>query len=449
LFGANVIFTATVSGRGGTPSGTVTFSDGTTVLATASVNASGAAIYSTASLTPGIHSIAAAYGGDAYDNKSASAAISQQVQAHTVITVTSGTNPALADAAVTFTVSVTNGTTAPPTGTVTLEDGTSTLSTFTVPASGPITFTTSALAVGAHSITAVYSGDTNDTAQSSAVLMQTIQMIPTKTTLAASPTSLTTNQQANLTASVFSAGSAPMTGTVTFQNGSTVIGSTTLGSSGLATITPTLAVGTYNIVAVYSGDVENASSTSVPVPVTVTQGNDFEMALNPVAVTVVTKQYSVVTLTLTSSDGFTDQLGLGCGSLPASVTCNFSSGTVTLPANGSVTAQVTIDTASPLTSGGSAKNLMPGGPSSSIVAAWIFPGSALFGLLWWRSRKRFQGLFCALLVVLLTGAALTVTGCAGLSDDSAKPGAYTIQITADGAKTGMTHAIDVTVTVTQ
>ena len=447
LFGASIVFTATVTGNGVTPTGTVTFSDGSAQIATVNVNGSGVAVFTTTGLTAGIHPITASYNGDQDDEKSTSPVVSQQVQQHTVVTVTSSSNPALAAAMVTFTIDVANGTNAAPTGTLTLKDGTNALTEFTVPANGTMAFSTASLAVGQHTIAAVYGGDTNNIAANSSAITQTIQAIPTKTTLAGSPTNLNTSQQLNLASSVFSAGSVPLTGTVTFQSGSTVIGTATLGSSGTATITPTLATGTYNIVAIYSGDADNATSTSAPVTVTVIEINDFEMSLNPTSVTMATRQFSTATLTISSTDGFTDQLGLGCASLPASVTCNFSSNVVTLPANGTVSAQVTIDTASPLTSGGNAKNVAPGGPSPAMVAAWVFPGSALFGLFWWRSRKRFGALFCTLMLILLSSAALTITGCGGLSSSSAAPGTYTIQVTAAGVKTGMNHAIDVKVTV--
>ena len=447
LFGTNVIFTATVSGNGDTPTGTVTFLDGSSTLAIEAVNSSGVAVYSTAALGAGIHPITASYSGDGDNTKSTSAVLSQQVQEHTVIGVVSNSNPALAAASVTFTATIANGTAVPPTGTVTLQDGTTVLATFTLPPSGTVSYSTSSLVVGQHPITAVYGGDTNNTAGTTTVLMENIQAIPTKTTLSASPTSLNTDQQINLAASVFSAGSVPVTGTVTFQSGSTVIGSTALTSSGTAVLTQTLAAGSYNIVAVYSGDADNAVSTSIPVPVTVTVANDFQMSINPASVTMATKQNSTVTLTVNSTDGFTDQLGLGCGSLPASMTCNFSNASINLSPNGTATAQVTIDTASPLTSGGNARNVMPGGPSPTMVAAWIFPGSALFGLVWWRARRRYSGLFCTLLLALLSAAAFSIAGCGGLNSTSVAPGTYTIQVSANGVKTGMSHAVEVTVVV--
>ena len=447
FLGDNVTFTATVTGTGVTPTGSVTFMDGSTELATVNLNASGVATYSTGGLVVGVHPITAVYNGDQYDQKNTSAVLNQTVQAHVSVTVVSSANPALAASTVTFTVTVKNGSAATPTGSLTLLDGTTALAQFTLPVSGIVTFSTSSLAVGSHAITATYGGDTDNVAANSNVLTQVIQAIPTKTTLGASPTSLNTEQQVNLVASVFSAGTVPLTGTVTFQSDSTVIGSVALTGVGTATLSATLNAGSYNIVAVYSGDSLNATSTSAAVSVTVIQATDFNMALSPNTMTVASKQYGTVTLTLSSSDGFTDQLGMGCASLPASVTCAFSQDTVNLPANGSASVQVTIDTASPLTSGGQAKNAMPGGGSPEIAAAWIFPAGAVFGLFFWRFRRKHSGVFCLLLVLLLTGAAFTITGCSGLVSGGAQPGTYTFQVTAAGVKTRTNHAVNITLTV--
>ena len=59
-----VKFTATVTGQyGGTPTGTITFKDGATVLAQVTLSG-GVARYKTSTLTKGKHHITASYGGD-------------------------------------------------------------------------------------------------------------------------------------------------------------------------------------------------------------------------------------------------------------------------------------------------------------------------------------------------------------------------------------------------
>jgi Bacterial Ig-like domain (group 3) len=63
-FGQPVTFAATVKGNGGTPAGTVTFTDGATTLGTASLDNSGQAMFTTSTLTVGNHTITANHGGD-------------------------------------------------------------------------------------------------------------------------------------------------------------------------------------------------------------------------------------------------------------------------------------------------------------------------------------------------------------------------------------------------
>ena len=65
VYGQPVSFIATVGAVAGTPSGTVTFSDGTTRLATVPLDGSGAATFTTSALSVGSHSITATYSGDA------------------------------------------------------------------------------------------------------------------------------------------------------------------------------------------------------------------------------------------------------------------------------------------------------------------------------------------------------------------------------------------------
>jgi hypothetical protein len=74
-----VTFTATVTSPvGGTPTGSVTFYDGTTSIATLAL-ARGSAVLSTSSLAPGLHSFTATYGGDSDFAASASGVLTQDV----------------------------------------------------------------------------------------------------------------------------------------------------------------------------------------------------------------------------------------------------------------------------------------------------------------------------------------------------------------------------------
>jgi hypothetical protein len=63
-FGQSVVFTATVTGAGATPTGTVAVTDGATTLGTITLNASGSGVLTTATLTGGSHSLLFTYSGD-------------------------------------------------------------------------------------------------------------------------------------------------------------------------------------------------------------------------------------------------------------------------------------------------------------------------------------------------------------------------------------------------
>jgi streptogramin lyase len=85
IHGQAVTFTATVSGSGGTPTGTVTFKDCATPLATATLNGAGQAAFTTSDLSAGSRLITATYNGDATFPGSISTTLTQTVTG-TVIT---------------------------------------------------------------------------------------------------------------------------------------------------------------------------------------------------------------------------------------------------------------------------------------------------------------------------------------------------------------------------
>jgi hypothetical protein len=168
-FGQPVTFTATVTGS--SPTGTVTFKDGANTLGTGTLNGSGVATFTTSSLTLGSHSITASYAGDSNNSASTSSPLTQVVNAaSTTTTLGSSLNPSSFGQAVTFTATVTGSS---PTGTVTFYDGGTQIGTGTL-SGGIATFTISSLALGKHTITASYGGDSNNSASTSSALTQTV-----------------------------------------------------------------------------------------------------------------------------------------------------------------------------------------------------------------------------------------------------------------------------------
>jgi parallel beta-helix repeat protein len=161
-YGQAVMFSATVSGNGGVPTGMVQFSiDGVAVGAPVAVDANGMASYSASGLSVAGHSVTASYSGDG-NFLSSGAALTQTVNQDASSTALSSSNlsPTYGQT-VTLTATVAasvNG--VMPTGTVTFMDGSTPLGT--VPLSnGMASLSLSTLAAGGHTITAVYSGDAN------------------------------------------------------------------------------------------------------------------------------------------------------------------------------------------------------------------------------------------------------------------------------------------------
>lgn len=262
-FGKAVTFTADVTPYSGLATGNVTFKDGTTVLGTVALSG-GVAKFSTSTLAVGSHSITADFLGSTYFLTSVSAAQTQVVKNDSTAVVATSVNPAKYGEAVTFTATITHTATPVPTGTVTFKDGTTVLGSIAVGATGTAKYETAKLAVGTHSITAVYNGDSHYIGSTSAVVSEVVDKAATTTKVASSLNPSVSGDKVTFTATLTATapGAGTPTGTVTFKDGSTTLGTGTL-ATGKATFSiSTLAEGTHSITAVFGGDASFTTSTS-------------------------------------------------------------------------------------------------------------------------------------------------------------------------------------------
>jgi hypothetical protein len=275
IAGASVTFTATlnVTAPGaGSPTGNVEFKDGTATIGTVAV-ANGAASFSTNQLTVGSHDITAAYVGDANFLAATSAVLAQVVQVDGVTVALSVAPTATVYGQNAFFTAIAASTTGgTPTGTVTFEEGTTTLGTGTL-AAGSATFVFGTLSVGTHSIEATYDGDSNYPPGANSTVQLTVAARPTKTVLTSAVNPSTAGQSTTLTAAITIeplAGDAgattgtltPLAGTVTFNDGQTVLGTGTI-ANGVATLAvSSLSVGSHALSAAYQGAGNYAESSS-------------------------------------------------------------------------------------------------------------------------------------------------------------------------------------------
>jgi streptogramin lyase len=138
-----VTFTAAVTAAAGTPTGTVSFYDGSTLLGTAALT-SGSAAFTTSSLAVGMHSITAAYSGDSNFKQVTSNAVSETIEDFTLSVVGSGSATASKGGQPAYTLSI-----APPSG-ATLAGGVS-LTVSGLPAGATASFSPATVPAGSGS----------------------------------------------------------------------------------------------------------------------------------------------------------------------------------------------------------------------------------------------------------------------------------------------------------
>ena len=325
----------------GTPTGNVTVTvSGGAETCTGTVAAGTCSITLTAL---GARTLTATYAGDANFNTSASAGTAHQVNASATTTaVASSVNPSTFGQSVTFTATVTSGATPVTVGSVTfIEGGTCAAPTTTLQAatalngSGQVTYTTSALSGGSHTITACY-GASGSFAASNGNVVQTVNAAATA--LAVSPATGTFGGNVALSATLTSGGNPVAGKLVAFTLNGTAAGTATTNASGVASIASaalgSINAGTYptGVGASFAGDASFATSSGTA-SLTVNP-KATTLTLTTVPATVVYGGSATFMTKFSEAAGHTinftiDGTGVGSdntnGGGNASVTVNFSS----------------------------------------------------------------------------------------------------------------------------
>jgi RHS repeat-associated protein len=250
--GDTVKLTATVGGS--SPTGTVTFKNGTETLGESALSGSVASI-NTVFTSYGSKSITVVYNGDANNNPVTSPAKSLSVwKKPTTTTITVNPTTIQAGQPVTVTATVTGNN---PTGQVSFWFDPYT-TVFATLVNGKATVTAPSVAinsVGRRYVQATYREDAVNAGSDSSRAYYTVQGI----SLSTSSSSPYVGDAVTLTATI--GGNNP-TGTVTFMNGAETLGAAPV-TSGAATLNTVFgSAGNKSLTAVYSGDANNGSITS-------------------------------------------------------------------------------------------------------------------------------------------------------------------------------------------
>jgi hypothetical protein len=346
--------------------GSVTFTEGSTTLGTATVD-----IYGNAALdftfAAGLHNVNASFAGvlDPSTNtlfapsaslSSVAVAVNPGPPAGAVpnITLATSLTPARQLNPVTFTANVTPSapSASSPSGSVVFKaDGDvlgsapllGTIARLPVDALSQVVFPTA----GLHNITATYGGDASFPPATSATLVEDIRSF----TAARTPSSV------HLTASLFP---AP---TQVFSLNATVVGVSNppskfiyrvngafLASAPQNSPNPVLFTpqfqGTYTITAEYPGDAVLAPSTGTTTLVVGSPNGDFSMDASPASATIKAGQSATFTITINPVNGMNSPVTFACSGLPAASSCAFSPASVT-PNGSPVSTTLTLNTTAP------------------------------------------------------------------------------------------------------
>jgi hypothetical protein len=275
--------TATAPGSGPTPTGSVTFYDGTIVLNSANLSSNGTVTETGIVPNTSTHSITATYNGDAnYVPVTTSSSSAPGGATATATSLSSSATTVASGQSFTLSIVVTPKmviSNTQPTGLVQILDGGTLIGTAPALASGAATYTLSLSTVGTHTLTAYYPGDTNYAASTSAALVITVASsagLATNTAITSGSYAPAYGHTFTLTAAVTPVATSAKTptGSILFSVGGVALATVALNTQGQATyqlIAAQLpAAGSYTYTASYSGDSTfspSSGNTATPVSV--------------------------------------------------------------------------------------------------------------------------------------------------------------------------------------
>jgi hypothetical protein len=391
------------------------------------------------SLASGSYTVNVTYAGNGNYTTSTAAIPLSVGKIATSVSLASSANPAAALGSVTLTATI-SASGGPPTGSVSFYDGSTLLATVNV-AAGQASYTTTGLAAGTHTITAVYSGDSNFQTSTSAALMLSVQRVTATATVVASANPVLVTTPVTFTATVSSSSGTP-TGSVGFYDGTTLLGTLTISSGKAAYTTSSLTAGTHSITASYSGD---STFQAIASAATMELVQDFSVSTptsgtgNSPTATVAPGGTATYTLSIGPTTGtvFPAPVSLSLSGLPPGATGTLSP--QTLPAGSSLT-NVTLTIQLPSQTAAVDRSF-----------GWITPALALlllpFGGRIRRGRKAFERCFLLLLLLAGLGSTAGLTGCGAKNTGFFGQAEQTYQVMIIATSGSVSHSTSVTLIV--
>jgi hypothetical protein len=335
----------------------------------------------------------------------------------TATALTASPNPVAAGQPVTLTATVTPTPAGPPLGTVSFYNGSTLLDTEKVNASGVATFTTSNLPSGTDSLTAAYSGNINFAASTSPNVDEIVtgtSLTPTSTALTASPNPAVVGQAVTLSATISPTPTGATLGTVSFNEGATLLGTGNVNASAVATFTTSsLAVGSHNITASYSGNALFGASISSPSTLAIGAAPTFAVSAPQTPVTVAAGSSVNVNLSVSAVGGdYSGVVTMSASGLPADAIITFTPATV-VPGNSAASTTMTIQTTTQDAS-------IPAKQKSEFPFTPICLAAGLC-LIGGNYRRLARSLPILLAFAILAGGTLMLNGCGGGGQSTTQP----------------------------
>jgi sugar lactone lactonase YvrE len=340
-----------------------------------------------------------------------------------------------------------------PTGIVTLEQAGNVVASAALN-NGTASLTTATIGAGVHDLVASYAGDAQNAPVVSGLFVLSTSKAASAATLQTSATAVFLKNNIVLTAMVISSTTGTPTGTVSFLDGATSLGSVALDNTGTAALpTSTLAAGSHSITTAYAGDGNFIGITSAALVQTI---QDFQLSAASNTDTVGAGGTARYTVQVTPTNGatFPSTVLLVLAGLPPGATSTITPSSITA-GSGITSVSISVQTAphsasQPL----SLNEHSPHRPSTSagsLAASVMLLGLVLPLPLLNRRPRRTWSLLCRNKTITLCLLALPLllmlgmVACGGGNAGSTAPQTYTMTLTGTGG--ALQHSTALTLTI--